>query len=328
MIDDKITIGITGTGSLIGQAIIKSIKSSIFKDKSLLIGMDYFKGTIGSYWCNKNFILNDLLKKELLEKWEDQIIEIINNSKIQILFIGVDFELIHFARIREKIEKETFCKVVVSREEIIEIADDKYLTYKFLKENSLYYPETEIYEGSSYHTIQFPCIIKPRNGCRSRGVFQINTKEEFNSLITSIQKPIIQELIGHDETEYTCGVIYLEKFIDSIVLKRKLNEGNTSIAIFEKNSPKIISDYIYDIAEKLKPFGACNLQLRLGDDGIPKLFEINARHSGTTFIRSLFGFNEVERIIGHLFNIETPKPVLKEGKVMRFFDEFYTQEIS
>ena len=35
-------IVVTGTGSLIGQAIIKSIKGSSFERKIELIGLDYF----------------------------------------------------------------------------------------------------------------------------------------------------------------------------------------------------------------------------------------------------------------------------------------------
>ena len=57
-------IGITGTGSLIGQAIIKSIKQSSFKNERL-IGIDYFTETIGSYWTDKNYILPDILDKDI-----------------------------------------------------------------------------------------------------------------------------------------------------------------------------------------------------------------------------------------------------------------------
>ena len=37
-------IAVTGTGSLVGQAIIKSIKKTEFKNNKL-IGMDYFDST-------------------------------------------------------------------------------------------------------------------------------------------------------------------------------------------------------------------------------------------------------------------------------------------
>ena len=47
-------MGVTGTGSLIGQSIIKSIlKSNLLKNKIDIIGFDYFKETVGSFWCKK-----------------------------------------------------------------------------------------------------------------------------------------------------------------------------------------------------------------------------------------------------------------------------------
>lgn len=321
--NEKLIIGITGTGSLIGQAIIKSINVSEFADTTMLIGMDYFDNTVGSHWCNKNYLLPDLLKPELELQWEDTIICIIRNNNIRILFIGVDFELIKFALLKDRIENETGCIVIVSDKSVIRIADDKYLTYQFLRENKLYYPSTSIFEFAELNKISFPCIIKPRNGYRSRGVYLVNSEEELKDRASSIKMPIVQEYIGDDESEYTCGVVRLGNYFDSIVLRRQLKDGNTHIAVYENGFPEIIKKYIFDIANKLNIFGACNFQLRLDDSGIPKLFEINARHSGTTYIRALFGFNEVETIIAYVLGREIKKKSLKEGKVVRYFDEMF-----
>ena len=59
------------------------------------------------------------------------------------------------------------------------------------------------------------------------------------------------------------------------------------------------------------------------DHGLPKIFEINARHSGTTYIRSLYGFNEVEYILELMLNDKEIDFEVKEGKVQRYFDEFF-----
>lgn len=320
---NKLTIGVTGTGSLIGQAIIKSIKASTIFNHSRLIGMDYFENTVGSFWCDKNYILPDLLKVDLYELWKENILDIISKNSIQILFIGVDFELLKFASLKKEIEDKSKCKVIVSDKSVIEIADDKYLTFQFLKDNGLFYPQTYTTDNLDLSKIEYPCIVKPRIGFRSRDVYKVESESDLLSKIKIVKNPIIQELVGTPETEYTCGVVYLDKAIGTIALRRELKEGNTSIATYENNIPDIIHNYLNDISIKLKPFGACNFQLRMDKNGIPKLFEINARHSGTTFMRAMFGFNEVEIIIGHLLGITVPEPILKEGKVIRFFDEMY-----
>jgi carbamoyl-phosphate synthase large subunit len=325
-----ITIGITGTGSLIGQAIIKSIKKSSFKN-SKLIGMDYFRDTIGSYWIDENYILPDILDEKVTEEiWLEKVLSVIIENKISIIFIGVDFELHLFAKYKDSIEKKTSCIVVVSSKESIEIADDKYLTYKFLEENGLYHPltflESEINQAIESNMIDFPMIVKPRNGYRSIDVYMVKNAEEMTSKIQKISDPVIQECVGTKDTEYTCGVIVINGIKKSIVLRRDLKDGNTSSAYYQKNYPEIITNYILDVADKLNIFGVCNFQLRLDKDGIPKIFEINSRHSGTTYMRTLFGFNEIEFILEYIFNNKIIDFHLKEGAVKRYFEEFLIED--
>lgn len=320
---NKHKILITGTGSLIGQAIIKSIIRSNLKKKLSLIGCDYFPDTIGSFWCDKNYILPDILLKENKEIWKKKVLEIITDENIELLFIGVDFELLLFAELKNEIEQKTNCKVIVSEKKTLEIGNDKFLTAEFLKENKLNYPKTVLYDGTASQTeIDYPFILKPRIGARSKGVYIINNENELKNNAKSIKNPIIQELIGDMSSEYTCGVLFLDnKVISSIALRRNLKEGNTSLAEFRKDFPDSVYDYIEKIANILKPFGSCNFQLRLNKNSEPYLFEINPRFSGTTYIRSLFGYNEVEYIINHFLNFEQKQFQLEEGIAYRYFEE-------
>jgi len=317
-----INIGITGTGSLIGQAIIKSIKSSDIVNQVEIIGFDYFENTIGSFWCRKNIILPDILKKENKEQWKKTIFKTIIDEKISILFIGVDFELMLFSQLKSEIEETTGCKVVVSNERVISIGNDKYLTYKFLKDNGLNFPKTWLQMEIDKAEIKYPCIIKPRVGARSKGVYVIKNKNELKEKIKSIEEPIVQELVGNIDSEYTCGILCLDnKIINTIVLKRYLKEGNTSIAEYKNSYNDKIYDYINKIAMNLMPNGSCNLQLRCDTNGEPYLFEINPRFSGTTYMRALFGFKEVEYTIKYLQKMEPRDFVLSEGKAYRYFEE-------
>ena len=56
-----------------------------------------------------------------------------------------------------------------------------------------------------------------------------------------------------------------------------------------------------------------------------KIFEINSRHSGTTYIRSLFGYKEVEYIINLLLFDKEIEFDLREGTVVRYYDEFFIE---
>ena len=319
----KYTIGVTGTGSLIGQAIIKSIRNSNESNNFKIIGFDYFYNTVGSFLCEINHKLSDVyLYPDLEDTWLKEILFHINKDSIDILFIGVDFELELFAKHKSLIEKRSKCKIMISSLETIRIGNDKYLTYEFLKKNNLNHPVTILPEDINFSKIDYPVIVKPRVGARSRGVYKVDTKEELLNKIKNIENPIIQEYIGDESSEYTCGIVYLDGELKaSISLNRTLKEGNTFISEYRKKYDKIIKKYIADIANNLKPYGSCNLQLRIDKNGIPKLFEINPRHSGTTYMRSLFGYNEVLYIINYILRSEEIKMVLKEGRSIRFFDE-------
>lgn len=319
----KFNIGITGTGSLIGQSIIKSIKNSVFSEQYNLIGFDYFEDTVGSFWCDKNHILPDFFKKVVSKEiWISKLIEKILDEKLNLLFVGVDFELIVLSENKKYIEEITSCKIMVSSTEVIRVGNDKYLTYKFLKNNNLNHPTTFLPEDCNLNELSWPVIIKPRIGARSRGVFKVNNKEELLNKIKDIENPIIQEYIGCQFSEYTCGIIYLNNELKhTISLKRSLKNGNTYISEHRNDFNKKIYAYIDKIANLLKPYGSCNLQLRVDSNGIPKLFEINPRHSGTTYIRSLFGYYEVIYILKFVLENKSINFDLKYGRVMRYFEE-------
>lgn len=324
---EKINIAVTGTGSLIGQAVIKSVQRSDLKDKIDFIGLDYFENTVGSFWCSHNYLLPDILKPSVDEKqWLNVLVSTLRLHHVKLLFVGVDFELPILAKHKDDIEKQTGAIVMVCPEDVISIADDKYLTFEFLKKHQLSHPKSYLPSDLNYSELIYPLIVKPRKGARSVGVSKVSNEDELIKAIRGVKNPIIQECVGSDETEFTCGVIFLKgQLKKTIVLRRVLKAGNTYISHFRNDFPESITTYLEEVAQHLKPFGACNFQLRLDEKGTPKIFEINARHSGTTYIRSLFGFKEVEYIIRSQLNQEEIEFDIKEGTVVRYYDEFFVK---
>jgi carbamoyl-phosphate synthase large subunit len=325
---NKINIAVTGIGSLIGQAIIKSIQRSELNDKINIIGFDYFKDTVGGFWINEKYILPDILNPEVNQNaWLDVIVKIIIERNIKLLFVGVDFELPIFAKYKEEIQRITGAVVMVSTLDVVEIADDKFLTYEFLKNNGLLHPRSYLPAEVDYDTLMYPVIIKPRKGARSIGVHKVEDKNNLLRVLENVKEPVIQECVGVDTDEFTCGTIYLNDELKKIiVLRRSLKEGNTFISHYRNDFPEIITTYLKEVTKCLKPFGACNFQLRLDEKGAPKIFEINSRHSGTTYIRSLFGYKEIEYIINLLLFNKEIEFDLREGTVVRYFDEFYIEK--
>ncbi|WP_423189022.1 ATP-grasp domain-containing protein [Alkalibacterium sp. f15] len=309
-------IMVSGAGAVLGQAIIKSIKAS--KLKASIIAVDPSPLAAGLYWVDQHYIVPMANDAEYITK----IYEILDIERPDIIMIGTDIELTVFARAGEKIEREYGTKVLVSPENVIEIADDKWLTYKFLKENHLEYPESRLpgEEQALIEKVGFPLIVKPRVGARSVGVTKVNDHKELYAALEIVNNPIIQECVGTDDEEYTAGVVVFDNAAkSSIVMKRDLRDGNTSRACAEPYTE--INDYLEKVAVKLGVYGPVNFQFRISGDKV-KIFEINARFSGTTHFRTLSNVNEVEMCADYLLNHkEIRQPEIKPIQILRYYEE-------
>ena len=79
--------------------------------------------------------------------------------------------------------------------------------------------------------------------------------------------------------------------------------------------------FVQRAAERLQAYGPANFQFRL-DEGIPRIFEINSRFSGTTPLRARSGFNEVEMSVRKvLFDEPVLQPDIEPLVILRHWSE-------
>jgi carbamoyl-phosphate synthase large subunit len=274
----KITgIVVTGVGGGAGQSILKCLQRSPYR----IIGVDSLPNGTGLYSGVRGYIGEFAYS----DKFIDRLLEICKKESANVIFPGLDVELIPLSKNRN-IFKENGIELIVSSEEVISIADDKYRTFQFLKENNYLFPRTE---KEMQDDFKFPVIVKPRfGGARSLGCITCHSYEDLFAAVKNKNNYIIQEFIDSDE--YTCGtVVFNHKCYGCIPAKRELRCGDTYKLCFIKNNK--ITVYLKDVIERLKPYGACNIQLRFKNDKC-YIFEFNARCSGTTAARAIAGFNE------------------------------------
>ena len=310
---------ITGAGALLGQGIYKSMEytNSI---KEYFVGMaDPCPTSAGLYWGNASHIIPYANEKNYIT----ELIALIIKYKYEILIPGTDIELPILSQHKKFIEAQTECRLVISEKNVIDIANDKYMTYKFLERESFNPPKTclpQDFEEFSKQT-NYPYIIKPRYGARSVGIYLVKDYSTLQKVLKKSDKPVIQEYISDKNGEFTAGSFTLKnQCLSTILFRRELRDGNTYKA--ELYNEARISDHIQRITNKLKPFGPCNFQFRIDERGFPRVFEINARYSGTTIMRVQSNFNEVDWIIKYFLNNEIPfiNEEFKELSFMRFFD--------
>ena len=311
---------VTGAGSLLGQGIVKSLKK--INMKLHIIAVDPNPYSAGLFWVNEQYIVPYADSPNYLSS----IKKLLLKTKPNFLFIGTDVELLILSKNKKTLEKNFNVKIIVSKTKVIEIANDKLKTSEFLKKNGFNYPITvepknNFLLNSLILKKGFPLIAKPKVGARSFQVYKVNTEIELYEKLKKIKSPIVQEYIGSSSKEYTASALYFNnKYQASIILRRDLRDGNTYRSYFVNN--KLFKKRVIEWTEAIKPFGPINFQFRLNKNGEPVIFEINARFSGTTPLRSLMGFNEVEMCIRKLaFNQNITQPKIIDCTILRYWSE-------
>ena len=316
---------VTGAGSLLGQGILRLLKISDFPKKIFTADPD---ACSSGHWLGDHALM---IPKVTEKNYIEHIQKIVKRFKIDAILVGTDVELTVLTRYKKSFLTDFQCKVVVSNEEVIEIANDKFLTADFLKKNSFPYPFSVMANDKSTlleieTKLGFPLFSKPFDGARSLGIKKIHNHEELMELFDPNSNLVVQQFLPETEGEYTSGCTVINGKCKVIVtLKRDLRDGNTYRA-YRNESTSMYDEFIIPIAERLNSDGPVNFQFRIFN-GKPIIFEINGRFSGTTPLRHFFGYNEVEALLKYyLFGEEIQVPVLKNGVVMRTWSDLFINE--
>lgn len=311
-------IAITGVSGDVGMGAIAGLKNS--KQPFWILGLDYSDDCAGYHLCDAFHKVKPIKDPDYLHQLET----LLSEYKIDLLLCGVDSEVALLSESKQSLETKTGCKIVVADIEYISIFSDKFETFKWLEKYNLNPPAT--FECSynyilDFNKINYPLIAKPKKGNAANGLYTINSENELASfLMQKHDNYILQEYIEGDE--YTCGLLF-DSFgflKDYITTKRILINGRTMIA--EVCQLNVIDCLINDFANNTKLIGAINIQLRIDKDGLPRIFEVNPRLSGSTAMRVAVGFNDPLRIAEHwLYAKPITKAEVASSKIYRLYTE-------
>tara|TARA_R110000824_G_C15194338_1_gene675093 strand:+ start:918 stop:1886 length:969 start_codon:yes stop_codon:yes gene_type:complete len=308
-----INVLVSGVGGDVAQGVIKCLVKSDLELKIFKIS----SGVDDSWLYTDN---NSFISPNTYEDYVPYLIKLINKHQIDIFFPCIDLEIPIISKNKNKIETETDCKVFVDDFYKIQICNDKYMTAKYLEDFSLSHPETDLVTTIEHD--KFPVIIKSREGCGSKDIHLINSREEIVPFLNN-KDYIIQEYLPGEE--YTAGA-YLgddNKIKGVCILKRTLKDGSTYTA--ERILDLQLEEEIATIASHIK-MKYLNIQFRLKNGKVCP-FELNGRFSGTTGIISHV-FNAPEMAIKELVLKENISPFLHNKKfyVMRYYEEIFTTQ--
>lgn len=248
-------------------------------------------------------------------------------------------------------ERELFQKnnidLMINSREVIDLCSDKVKCNSVIAEKGFKTAHTILASTRSDLTgfNAYPCVVKPaKNSGGSNMVFLAENFEETAFFVKYIAdrgfEVCVQEYIDSDE-EFTVGVLSNRegKIISSVALKRNL-EAKLSRSLAYGN--RVISsgwsqgkiDHYSDVCKQAEEIAvaigstwALNLQGRYKNGKfIP--FEINPRHSGTSFARAEAGINEPVLALRYLNKelSQRPKLELKPGTFIRVLAESFIPE--
>lgn len=321
---------VTGAGSGVGQGVLKALHIAGFP--LTVVSADIAPMNVALYRADEAMLIPRVEAAGALET----IIERIRSNRIDLVLIGSEFELEFFSLHRDVISRESGAVVIVAPPRTVEIANDKWLTSEFLRENGLPYAESSIPGGvdeaaATAASWGYPLIVKTRSGTSSRHVTIVRNADEVRATWPVTPKPMLQRVVDIPSSElhneYTCSVFRTARgtVLGPFHARRTLR-GGTSWHIEVDRFPNL-DDLLLGIGHRLEFPGTLNVQLMMGVSG-PVPFEFNARNSGTTAVRAHFGFNEPAMAVQSYFYGEEPEePTIRKGVAMRYNEEVFIDNV-
>jgi carbamoyl-phosphate synthase large subunit len=320
--EGRARILVTGAGGNVGQGILKALTAA--RIASWTVATDCEPVSVGLYAVDRGYVV----PRAEDPSFGDSLCRIIEKERVDLILVGADAETIHLARLRDRLQRETGAVVLVADTEAVERSHDKWLTAQWFASQRLPHPLTVRADDGPGRVALMDAvecvIVKPRCGYASRGIVISTRRDEIEAIADRIgANGIVQEYVGSEDQEFTGSVLCDRsgRVGASIVMKRELLQG-TSYRIQPVDDAELTSA-LHEWATRFAARGPVNFQFRVTTNG-PVCFEINARFSGTTGIRHLFGYNDAALAVRHfLFNEPIEQGPIVPGMVMRLWDEMH-----
>lgn len=280
------------------------------------------------YYADKSVLTPKIYDKNYI----GFLLEYCIKNNIDVVIPLLDIDLLVLTK-NKKLFASAGVRVIVSSKKVIEICNDKWNLYQFLKNNQFNTCETfidlnNVFDCLENDTIKFPLIIKPRWGMGSISIYEVNNLEELTILYKKVKKEISSSYLKYESAadfekcvlvqekingqEYGLDIINdLDGIYQNTIIKKKLamRSGETDCAITVENED--LQAIGLKISKKLKHIGNMDADVFVNENGI-FLLELNARFGGGYPFSHMAGVNLPKAIInwirGNKIDSNTLKP--------------------
>ena len=231
------------------------------------------------YVFDNNNIVRDVREKG----WVDELNEIINEKKIDIIFPSNAFVIDSLNKEKDKI----LCEILIPSNNVLHITRSKINTINLLDG---VIPTPKIYKDPEKIT-NFPIFIKPDKGYGSQGATKIKHNLELNNF--DLDLFIMQEYLPGKEYTIDCFSDSDGNLLFSSGRERSRIRMGTSMHAekIPDNLDQQFKEYAIKILKKIKIVNAWFFQLKEDSSNNLKLLEIDVRISGTMCYNRSRGIN-------------------------------------
>jgi len=340
---ETINILIAGIGT--GSLGIELLKCFALSSKFQIFGADISENAYGHN--DKRFIDTAIIQYDTDQQYAARLLKYAKEVNAQWVAPGAEATGKILAKYRDLFAVEGL-ELMINSTEVITVCSDKVACSNLLAKHGFTTPQTIIAtQPSDLSTFErYPCVVKPaKDSGGSNMVFLAETPDEAAFFVRYLSRrgfdACIQEYID-SEDEFTVGVLSSRDGIvlSSIALKRNLGSKLSRATSYGNRvissgwSQGRIDNYM-DICEQAERMAlalgstwALNLQGRVRcGEFIP--FEVNPRHSGTSYLRAMAGINEPIIAIDYFYEKRLPKlSELRVGQYQRMLTEYFAPEVS
>lgn len=252
----------------------KALRDLGFKSK--LVGTDITLTAPAMHILDKRYIGPKLSNPSYIS----DILDVCKKENIDLIIPLIDPELRPFSINKGKFE-DIGVTVLISDSHSIDITQNKFKTYEFLKENSIKTPSIiNIDKNTDKSILPYPLFLKPASGNSSKGAHKINNMRELDFYSDQIKDPLCQEYIEGEE--YTVSTfVDLKGQIKAIVPRKRIEVRNGEISKGMTLKDNRIMVPVKDTINLIKGLlGPVVVQGILDKKGEFQIIEINPRFGG------------------------------------------------
>lgn len=243
-----------------------------------------------------------------------------SDLQVDLLIPGVDEELLFIA---ESLDQWGATQIMLPHSSYVSSMTDKLTMIKVLEAQEILIPKTESLDND-ISQFDFPCIVKPREGRGSRGVFSVNNRIELEAFLKKVGKDANTQVLQKQYfgTEYTVQMIanFKGELLCVVPVKVSLKKGITISAEVDDNI--LVINACKLIHQKVPCGGTYNIQLIFTDDGEIYPFEINPRISTTFCLVVAAGVDPIDLFLNGKVE-ESPYPFNNGTALNRHWHNYF-----